>query len=80
MADLFRQYMDVDIAFCNSGNVRNDCVLQKGELWFSDVMNVIDDALVVKQLTGKQIKQALEISVDSLPLGTKGSFLQVSGI
>jgi hypothetical protein len=43
-------------------------------------MNVIDDALVVKQLTGKEIKQALEISVDSLPLGTKGSFLQVSGI
>lgn len=34
----------------------------------------------MKELTGKEILAALELSVDSLPLGTKGSFLQVSGI
>lgn len=80
LADLYRLYVDCDIAFANAGNVRSDCVLEKGELWFSDVKNIIEDTLIVKELTGKQILKALEQSIDSLPLGTKGSFLQVSGI
>jgi hypothetical protein len=80
MADLFKLYTDSDIALYNSGNIRNDFELNKGPLWFSYVQNVLDDSLIVKKLTGKDVLRALEMSIDSLPLGTKGSFLQVSGI
>lgn len=30
LADLYRLYVNSDIAFANAGNVRNDCILEKG--------------------------------------------------
>lgn len=47
-----RLYLDADIAIANSGSIRNDCILPKGPLKYSEVSNIINDGLVVKALTG----------------------------
>jgi 5'-nucleotidase len=80
VADLMRLYVNSDIALANSGSIRNDCILPAGPLKYSEVSNIINDALVVKALPGKVVLQALEHSIKGLPAGFNGSFLHVSGV
>jgi len=54
-----RLYMDTDIAFAHAGTIRNDCVLPAGPLKYSEVSNIINDALVVKAVPGKFLLRAL---------------------
>lgn len=59
MADLMRLYMDTDVAVTHAGTIRNDCVLPAGPLKYSEVSNIINDALVVKSVPGKILLKAL---------------------
>lgn len=51
--------MDTDVAFANSGSIRNDCILAAGPLKYSEISNIINDALVVKAVPGKFLLKAL---------------------
>lgn len=51
--------MDTDVSFAHSGTVRNDCILQAGPLKYSEISNIINDALVVKAVPGKTLLRAL---------------------
>lgn len=51
--------MDTDVAFAHAGTIRNDCVLPAGPLKYSEVSNIINDALVVKSVPGKFLLKAL---------------------
>lgn len=80
LADLVRNYFDTDCCVLNSGCIRNDLTIKPGKLNFSMVSNLINDVLVVKEVTGKIILEALEYSVSSLPDCFAGSFLLISGM
>jgi hypothetical protein len=54
-----RLYTESDIGFANSGSIRNDCILPAGPLKYSEVSNIINDALVVKAIPGKVLLHAL---------------------
>ncbi len=58
-----RLYLNTDVSFCNSGTIRNDCIIHQGPIKYSEISNIINDALVVLSLTGANIIQILEISV-----------------
>jgi len=51
--------MDTDVAFAHAGTIRNDCILPAGPLKYSEVSNIINDALVVKAVPGKSLLRAL---------------------
>jgi 2',3'-cyclic-nucleotide 2'-phosphodiesterase (5'-nucleotidase family) len=59
VADLMRLYTESDVAFAHAGTIRNDCVLPAGPLKYSEVSNIINDALVVKAIPGKLLLRAL---------------------
>ncbi len=77
---MFRAYFDTDIAFANSGCIRNDLLLPEGPVKLSKLSNVIDDKIIVKLVPGSAIYKMLEYAVKGLPHSFMGSFLIVSGI
>ena len=79
-ADLFRYYYDTDIAFLNSGTIRNDIILPEGNIKFSKLTNIIEDLVIVKLIPGSVVYKMLESAVRGLPHSFMGSFLLVSGI
>ena len=80
VADAYRdQAGGADIAFINSGGIQAS--LPAGDLTLNDILKVhpFGNALTVIEVTGRQVLDALEWSVHSLP-GAFGGFNQVSGI
>ena len=66
-ADAFRYAMDADVAIMNGGGIRSN--IAAGDLTYNDMIEV----------TGQQIKDALELGSKNYP-DESGGFLQVSGI
>ena len=79
IADSMREVGNGDIAIKNAGSIRTD--LQKGNITFKDILNVLpySSEIVVKEVLGKDILDALEFGVRFLP-DKSPKFPQVSGI
>lgn len=79
VADAMRVYAGTDIALTNGGGIRAS--INAGDITMGDVYTVLpfDNTLITLQVTGAQLKEALEHSVSAYP-ETLGGFLQVSGI
>jgi 5'-nucleotidase len=80
VADLARLHFKTDCCVINSGAIRNDALIQAGPLTYSMVANLINDSLVVIEVTGRALLEALEYGCSNLPNTFSGSFLLVSGI
>ncbi|NMB00545.1 MAG: multifunctional 2',3'-cyclic-nucleotide 2'-phosphodiesterase/5'-nucleotidase/3'-nucleotidase [Firmicutes bacterium] len=79
VADIIRNAVDSDIALTNGGGIRAS--IHPGDIKVSDIYTTLpfDNTLVVVEMQGKDIIEALEHSVRLLP-DQNGGFLQVSGI
>ena len=79
VADVIRDAVDSDIAVTNGGGIRAS--IHAGDIRVADVYNTLpfDNTLVVVEMMGMDILEALEHSVRLLP-EQNGAFLQVSGI
>ncbi len=82
----------IDGALINGGGIRGDRIYPPGPLSMKDILNILPFGNTVYRvtLTGRQLKQALEISASSIVMPADkcskdhrahgGAFLQVSGI
>ncbi|MBO6111239.1 MAG: bifunctional metallophosphatase/5'-nucleotidase [Methanobrevibacter sp.] len=79
VADAIRAAGNGDIGLINAGSIRAD--LFNGEITYGEVLNVLPFSadIIVKEIPGKNILDALELGVMHLP-GKSSIFLQVSGI
>lgn len=77
VADALRVQSQAQLAFVTAADLKA-AVFPAGTV-DQGVLTYPDDKLVVMNLTGSQVQQALERSVSLLPLPNKG-FLQVSGL
>lgn len=75
MADAIRETVGSDVAFQNSGGIRDD--IYKGEVTYRQIYKVdaFSNTIVTMEMTGRQLWTALEVSV----MGGHGIF-QVSGL
>lgn len=71
----------VDVGFCVGGTIRNDSVIEVGEITLGDILTAFPfiDPVVVIRITGKQLWEALENSVSEYPK-QEGRFPQLSGV
>ncbi|MBE6794259.1 MAG: bifunctional metallophosphatase/5'-nucleotidase [Ruminococcaceae bacterium] len=78
-ADAFRVVTGADIGVINGGGIRAE--LSKGEVTFNDILSVypFNNTVCVAKVTGQQILDFLELSVDFYP-EENGSFQHVSGL
>ncbi len=78
-ADAYRVVGNADIGWVNGGGVRAD--IAAGDVTYGDIINVFpfNNALCVKEVTGQQILDALEMAARNCP-SENGGFLQVSGL
>jgi 5'-nucleotidase len=81
VADRMRRVTSADVAILNSGTLRCDSVLPAGDIRMKDLVAALPmcDALVVLQVTGWQLRVALENGVSQYPR-LEGRFPQVSGV
>jgi len=79
IADAFRWASNADIAFMGGGCIRSD--IPKGDVTFGGLLAVIPfgNDIAVAEVTGRQVLDALEWSVNRLP-NNFGGFFQVSGL
>lgn len=79
VADVIRAAVGSDIAVTNGGGIRAS--IHPGEIRVADIYNVLpfDNTLVVVEMLGMDIIEALEHSVHVYP-EQNGGFLQVSGL
>lgn len=79
VADVMRVSAGADIALTNGGGIRASIL--PGDITVGEVYTTLpfDNTLVVLELTGAELKQALEYSVRLYP-EQNGGFMQVSGI
>jgi len=63
----------------NSGNFRMDCEIPPGSITFGTLINVINDKVIVKYVTGKLLYVALENCVSMYP-NLAGRYSVFSGI
>jgi 2',3'-cyclic-nucleotide 2'-phosphodiesterase (5'-nucleotidase family) len=79
VADAIRAAGNGEIGLINAGSIRAD--LFNGEITYGEVLNVLPFSadIIVKEIPGKNILDALELGVMHLP-GKSSIFLQVSGI
>ena len=79
VTDAFKFVGNSDIGLINSGSIRES--IKKGNITFNHILDILpfSGKVIVKEILGKDILDALELSVKSLP-GTSSKFLQVSGI
>lgn len=87
IADAWRAALPgAEIAFVNGGSIRGDTILPAGPLSGEDLETILPfgNQLVVVNLTGRQVQQALEVSAAALSEETSGvpsgGFLQVGGL
>ena len=68
-----------DCAMFNAGSIREN--INKGNITFNHILNTLPFSakIIVKEIPGKDILDALEFSVRSLPIESS-KFLQISGI
>lgn len=85
-ADLMMMYYrnmhsPAEIGFCVGGTIRNDSVIEPGEITFGDILTAFPflDPVVVIRITGRQLWDALENSVSEYPK-QEGRFPQLAGI
>ena len=78
-ADAYRHIGGATIGIVNGGGVRKN--IQKGEITFSEALEVFPfgNTLVVVEVSGQVIKDAIEMSISKYP-AENGGFLQVSGL
>lgn len=81
VCDLMRYYYNADCCIMAAGTIRGDQIYPPGVLRLRDVVNCFpfEDPVVVLQVTGKQIWDALENGVSNYP-ALEGRFPQVSNI
>jgi len=83
LADIMRLGMGIQIdgSLLNSGTIRSDRVHYTGQFTVKDLITMLPftDELVVVEMTGTDLLDALEVSVSAWP-AKEGRFLQVSGI
>ena len=79
ITDAYRDIANVDIAITNGASIRGD--LLRGNITFKNILNILPygNEIVIKEILGKDILDALEVSVKFLPEKSP-KFLQVSGI
>lgn len=78
-ADAFRAVSGADVALVNGGSMRAG--LSKGEITIDDVLTVypFGDHIMVAEVTGQQILDALEWGARAVP-SENGGFMQTSGL
>ena len=81
VCDLMRHHYGADCTIMASGTIRGDQIYPPGVLRLKDIMNCFpfEDPVVVLQVSGKAILDALENSVSLYP-ALEGRFPQVSNI
>jgi 5'-nucleotidase len=81
VCDLMRHHYGADCAIMAAGTIRGDQIYPPGLLRLKDIMNCFpfEDPVVVIQVSGKAILEALENSVSLYP-ALEGRFPQVSNI
>ena len=79
IADSMRYIGKSDIAFKNSGGIRNG--LDEGDITYKDILNILpySNEIVTKDISGQDILDALELGAKFLPEKAP-KFIQVSGI
>ncbi len=79
VADIMKAAAKTEIAVTNGGGIRAS--LKKGDITVGGIITVLpfDNSLVVIELTGKTLLEALELSVSKYP-EQLGGYLQVSGV
>ena len=79
VADAYRAEYGADVGISHGGNVRAS--IPKGEITYGDIIGVnpFGNEVMLAEVTGQQILDALEMGVSGLP-GECPSFLQVSGM
>ncbi|WP_394523152.1 5'-nucleotidase C-terminal domain-containing protein [Lacrimispora sp. JR3] len=78
-ADAYRQVLGADIGLTNGGGIRAS--IQAGAITYNDTLSVFPFGNMgcVAEVTGQQIKDALEMGARNYPKES-GGFLQVSGL
>ncbi len=81
ITDMMRHATSADVAILNSGSLRSDAVLPAGVIRMKDFVAMLPmcDALVVLEMSGAQLRVALENGVSQYPR-LEGRFPQVSGV
>ncbi len=79
VADAFKEVLNADVALVNGGGIRKD-ILQ-GVFTYKDILEVLpfNNMATMKEVSGQQILDALEMGVRKLP-EESGGFLQASGL
>ncbi|MCR4401342.1 MAG: 5'-nucleotidase C-terminal domain-containing protein [Firmicutes bacterium] len=79
VADVMRAAGQADIALTNGGGIRAS--MDKGPITVGEIFTVLpfDNTLVVLEVSGENVKKALERAVSDYPKEL-GAFLQVSGV
>lgn len=79
IADGIRDIGNADCSIINAGNVRNN--LMQGDITYNDILDVLpfSDRIVIKEIKGKDLLDALEFGVRNLPSRSQ-RFPHVSGI
>eukprot|EP00931_Biecheleriopsis_adriatica_P038098 TRINITY_DN2184_c0_g1_i1.p1 TRINITY_DN2184_c0_g1~~TRINITY_DN2184_c0_g1_i1.p1 ORF type:complete len:1777 (-),score=465.99 TRINITY_DN2184_c0_g1_i1:6-5336(-) len=81
IADVMRCGLKADIGLINSGTLRADAIIEKGEIKVRDLVNLLPmlDELCLLRMSGAQVLAVLENSVSQYPR-LEGRFGQVSGV
>ncbi|MBQ6285913.1 MAG: bifunctional metallophosphatase/5'-nucleotidase [Bacilli bacterium] len=79
IADGLKEAGDAEISIINGGGIRSN--LYKGDINRKNIIDILPfyNGLVIKQLSGQTVMDALELGVSKYP-NPSGGFLQVSGI
>ena len=79
IADSMREAGQSNICILNAGGVRTDLI--KGDISYQNILNILpfSNSIIVKEIPGQDILDALEFGVKDLP-GKTSRFPQVSGI
>jgi 5'-nucleotidase len=82
VTDVYRQRMNADIALINGGSIRSNTTIGPGPLTRRELLSVFpfSNTVVKVQVSGQQIRQALEHGVSRLNDEEAGRFPQVSGL
>ena len=79
VTDAMRELGEADVSIMNAGTIRSD--INQGDITYQEVINTMpfSNDVLVKEITGQAILEALEYGVRILP-GVTSRFPQVSGI
>lgn len=80
LTDSMRNYMNTDVAIQNGGGIRQN--IAKGDITLYKINEAFPftNYVIEVEMTGKNIKKALEHGLEKYPSGWNGGFPQVSGM